>query len=193
MKSLRERKKSETRRRLAVAAVDLLIDEGDEGATVAAIAERAGVSARTFHNYFPKRDDAYLYFVDVVTEEWEKRFETLPADDGPVRNVRTLLTEMLSPSEGNLISPVKLIQLGEHIAVLFSKEERMCAKSKMRGLEDDMVERYSDLFSRLELQVLLPALFAGAGVAIERSIEDGAYPIDYVNQAFDFFEERFGK
>ncbi|HJE91960.1 MAG TPA: TetR family transcriptional regulator, partial [Dietzia timorensis] len=51
MKSLRERKKSETRRRLAVAAVELLAEEGEEGVTIAAIADRAGVSTRTFHNY----------------------------------------------------------------------------------------------------------------------------------------------
>ena len=59
MTGLREQKKRRTRLSLATAAVELLICEGDEGATVAAIAARAGVSTRTFHNYFAAREDAF--------------------------------------------------------------------------------------------------------------------------------------
>lgn len=63
MTSLREREKADTRTRLSVAAVELLVSHGVEGATVAAIAERAGVSTRTFDNYFARREDVFLYFV----------------------------------------------------------------------------------------------------------------------------------
>ena len=58
--SLRDRKKAETRERIAYAAVDLLVNEGAENATIAKIAERADISPRTFHNYFPHRDAALL-------------------------------------------------------------------------------------------------------------------------------------
>lgn len=50
MCGLRERKKQQTRERIAAAAVALLSEEGDEHATVARISEQAGVSPRTFHN-----------------------------------------------------------------------------------------------------------------------------------------------
>ena len=43
MSGLREQKKRQTKIDLATAAVSLLVTEGDEGATVAAIASGAGV------------------------------------------------------------------------------------------------------------------------------------------------------
>ena len=53
--SLRERKKAETRDRLARASVELLLEYGVEQTTVSEITARAGVSTRTFHNYFAHR------------------------------------------------------------------------------------------------------------------------------------------
>lgn len=40
--------------------MELAVEFGLDGLTVDAIAERAGVSARTFFNYFPAKDDAIL-------------------------------------------------------------------------------------------------------------------------------------
>ncbi|WP_344084532.1 TetR family transcriptional regulator [Nostocoides veronense] len=57
---LRERKKRETRLAIHRAALELAVEFGLDGLTVDAIAERAGVSARTFFNYFPAKDDAIL-------------------------------------------------------------------------------------------------------------------------------------
>ena len=57
---LRERKRVETRHRIADAALDLTLEHGLEGATVEAISAAAGVSPRTFFNYFDSKDDALL-------------------------------------------------------------------------------------------------------------------------------------
>jgi AcrR family transcriptional regulator len=57
---LRERKKSETRRALIDAAIDLASRDGFDATTVDDIAEAVGVSARTFHRYFPRKEDAVL-------------------------------------------------------------------------------------------------------------------------------------
>src|SRR6478736_8144712 len=57
---LRERKRVETRHRIADAAVDLTLEHGLDGATVEAISAAAGVSPRTFFNYFDSKDDALL-------------------------------------------------------------------------------------------------------------------------------------
>ncbi|MFN7243046.1 MAG: TetR/AcrR family transcriptional regulator, partial [Dietzia cercidiphylli] len=73
MASLRERKKADTLTRLSVAAVELLVAEGAEGATVSAIADRAGVSTRTFHNYFAHREDAFVHFLREQVAEWVRR------------------------------------------------------------------------------------------------------------------------
>lgn len=58
--SLRERKKVETWTAIHDAAASLALYQGLEQATVEVIAERAGISARTFFNYFPAKEDAVL-------------------------------------------------------------------------------------------------------------------------------------
>jgi AcrR family transcriptional regulator len=57
---LRERKKLATRAALGQAAWRLTIERGYEHARVEDIAAAAGVSARTFNNYFPSKEDALL-------------------------------------------------------------------------------------------------------------------------------------
>ncbi|WP_101254909.1 TetR/AcrR family transcriptional regulator [Streptomyces barkulensis] len=57
---LRERKKRATRAALTEAAVRLAAEHGAEHVTVEAISEAAGVSPRTFFNYFDSRDDAFV-------------------------------------------------------------------------------------------------------------------------------------
>jgi AcrR family transcriptional regulator len=57
---LRERKKAETRRALSSAALRLAEAHGPDRVTVEAIAERAGVSSRTFFNYFSSKEDAIM-------------------------------------------------------------------------------------------------------------------------------------
>lgn len=57
---VRDRKRAETFRRIHEAAVDLTLRDGLAAATVADIAERAGVSRRTFFNYYPSKEDAVL-------------------------------------------------------------------------------------------------------------------------------------
>lgn len=58
--SLRERKRAATRAAIEAAALDLVLADGPEATTVDAIAARAGVSQRTFFNYFDSKDAAIL-------------------------------------------------------------------------------------------------------------------------------------
>ena len=58
---LRERKKAATRRALYEAAVRLAIAHGADKITVEAIADEAGVSRRTFSNYFASKEEALLH------------------------------------------------------------------------------------------------------------------------------------
>ncbi|MFB4301311.1 TetR/AcrR family transcriptional regulator [Actinomadura sp. NTSP31] len=58
---LRERKKEATRTALHEAAMRLAVEHGLDAVTVEAIADAAGVSRRTFSNYFDGKEDALLY------------------------------------------------------------------------------------------------------------------------------------
>ncbi|MFD6857076.1 TetR/AcrR family transcriptional regulator [Rhodococcus sp. NPDC060090] len=65
---LRERKKQNTRRALRESALQLALEHGPENVRVEDIAEAAGVSPRTYNNYFPSREHA---IVAAVTAERE--------------------------------------------------------------------------------------------------------------------------
>lgn len=58
---LRERKKRDTRRALSDAALELMFERGIENVVREDIAERAGVSVRTFTNYFSNKYEAVGY------------------------------------------------------------------------------------------------------------------------------------
>lgn len=57
---LRERKKLATREALADAALRMAADHGMEQVTVEAVTAAVGVSVRTFFNYFPTLEDAFV-------------------------------------------------------------------------------------------------------------------------------------
>jgi AcrR family transcriptional regulator len=61
MAGLRERKKLDTRRALSDAALTLAFERGFESVTREAIADLAGVSLRTFNNYFTGKYEALAY------------------------------------------------------------------------------------------------------------------------------------
>ncbi|MFC8227684.1 TetR/AcrR family transcriptional regulator [Streptomyces sp. NPDC057287] len=92
---LRERKKQATRRAIAEAAVRLAAEHGVEHVTVEAISEAAGVSPRTFFNYFPSHDDAFVLIDDEVGERIRESVRGAPADRAPLDVVRdALVTEL---------------------------------------------------------------------------------------------------
>jgi AcrR family transcriptional regulator len=67
---LRERKKQATRKALRDAALRLALERGPDNVRVDDIAEAAGVSPRTYNNYFASREQA---IVAAVTAEREAR------------------------------------------------------------------------------------------------------------------------
>ncbi|GII55222.1 TetR family transcriptional regulator [Planotetraspora thailandica] len=57
---LRERKKRETRQRIADVAMGLFLQRGFDNVTVAEVARTADVSVNTVFNYFPTKEDLFL-------------------------------------------------------------------------------------------------------------------------------------
>jgi AcrR family transcriptional regulator len=57
---MRERKKLATREALSAAALRLALEHGPQNVRVDDIAEAAGVSPRTYNNYFSSREEAIM-------------------------------------------------------------------------------------------------------------------------------------
>jgi AcrR family transcriptional regulator len=92
--SLRERNRLSTWSAIHEAAARMALDEGLDQATVAAISAAAGVSARSFFNYFPTKEDAVLGLRGAtVSDDSVARFQA-PGPDLLTRTVR-LTNEVL--------------------------------------------------------------------------------------------------
>ena len=79
--SLRERKKRAPRDALRRSAVRLVASRGLAAVTVQDIAADADVSARTFFNYFPSKEDAVSGWDPAVLSDMVERLRKRPAGE----------------------------------------------------------------------------------------------------------------
>ncbi|WP_326686617.1 MULTISPECIES: TetR family transcriptional regulator [unclassified Streptomyces] len=88
---LRERKKLETRTALRGAAVRLYLEHGPAAVTVHDICEAAGVSPRTFFNYFDTKDDAVFDWDHRLTCQLVELLAARPREEPPLEALRQTL------------------------------------------------------------------------------------------------------
>ncbi|HEX3788111.1 MAG TPA: TetR family transcriptional regulator [Pseudonocardiaceae bacterium] len=97
---LREEKKQATREALRAAALRLALERGPDNVRVDDIAEAAGVSTRTYNNYFSSREQA---IVAAVTAERESRIAAVVAAATDVRLtdavVGAIVAQYTNPAE----------------------------------------------------------------------------------------------
>jgi len=112
---LRERKKRETRRALNLAALDLVQEKGFAAVTTEEIAARAGVSARTFFNYFPSKEAAVIGTTAEELEAYAAALQTAVEGESPLDSLRRILAGMLAPAsiDRELRARRRRILLGE--------------------------------------------------------------------------------
>jgi AcrR family transcriptional regulator len=78
---LRERKKQATREALRLAALRLAVEKGWDQVRVEDIAAEAGVSPRTFNNYFASKDEAFLATAYDRAERVQAALAARPPDE----------------------------------------------------------------------------------------------------------------
>ncbi|MEZ5095531.1 MAG: TetR family transcriptional regulator [Nocardioides sp.] len=117
--SWRDRKREETVRALAHAAYDIVRDHGIGAVTAEAVAERAGVSRRTFFNYFPSVESVLTASVARFFTSLGERLDSRP-DTEPV--LASVLAVIADPAD---------VELVERIGVLATAAD---ASAQARGL-----------------------------------------------------------
>ncbi|MFC8373215.1 MULTISPECIES: TetR/AcrR family transcriptional regulator [unclassified Streptomyces] len=182
---LRERKKRATRAALAEAAVRLAAEHGAEKVTVEAISAAAGVSVRTFFNYFDTRDDAFVVIDADAGARMRQAVLDAPAALSPLQALREALAAELAEAEQQHelwrlhaqvvhASPHLLVRtLGAHMADETGLAEAVAARIRAGGptasvsppacATDEERRGALDLYPRL--------LAAVAGTAVRTSVE----------------------
>jgi AcrR family transcriptional regulator len=109
---LRERKRVETRRRIAEAAVRLTTEHGIASTTVDQIAESAGVSRATFFRYFESKELAIATGLsEVAVYVLISVLSELPAELGPLEAVRAshaAIGAIYQPDHAELLEQAQL-------------------------------------------------------------------------------------
>lgn len=90
---LRARNRAQTVRRLEEAAWEIVAEHGFEAATADAIAERAGVSRRTFFNYFPRVELVLQERMREAIAGLVERFLARPNTESMRESLAAILTE----------------------------------------------------------------------------------------------------
>lgn len=190
MTGLREEKKRRTKRDLAVAAVELLLSEGRDGATVAAIAARAGVSTRTFHNYFAAREDAFLHFVEETVTGWIGEVESAPAEETPFETLRRTLRDLCIRPGSDHGAGANLMTITEHALADMGLEGRHRVLAMFDGVVDIIVARSDGQLSRFRAATLVNVCLTLCGhvldVAAEPDLSGGRDLGELLDDAFDY-------
>ncbi|GAB2982783.1 TetR family transcriptional regulator [Amycolatopsis acidiphila] len=91
----REQKKLATRRALADAALRLCVEKGFDQVTVEQITHEAGVSLRTFFNYFSGKEDAVVAGDAATAEALVAAFARRPTGEPVLTALHAAITEVL--------------------------------------------------------------------------------------------------
>lgn len=97
---LRIRRHAATRLEISEITVDLFASQGAQRTTVSNIANAAGVSERTFHRYFPTKEDAVSPALDAGWYEYVQAFERRPQDELVVDSLVAALEHSLNSRNG---------------------------------------------------------------------------------------------
>lgn len=122
---LRDRKKAATRAALSEAAVRLSAQRGFESVTAEAIASEAGVSTRTFHNYFASKEDAVLCQIESSVQEWVEALKARPEGEPIWESLQHLAMGMVAETGRPMEEMRAVSRLVEESPALMAKKLQM--------------------------------------------------------------------
>ncbi|NLE78777.1 MAG: TetR family transcriptional regulator [Rhodococcus sp.] len=123
--SLRDRKKAATRAALSDAAARLARALGIECVTADAIASEAGVSTRTFHNYFANKEEAVLAHFESAVRDWVDLLRARPAEEPILDSLEHLMVEIVLHPDRTLEETFELVGVVEASPALVAKKMEM--------------------------------------------------------------------
>jgi AcrR family transcriptional regulator len=192
---LRERKKAETRRALASAALRLADELGPDGVTVEAIAEAAGVSPRTFFNYFSTKDDAIVGTTPAHSSELLSNLIARPEEEAPLEALRATARELVGTLEAGADDWMRRHHLFQRYPALSARHASRFAEVE-RGLVEEIARRTGldpdlDTYPALVVSTALGAIRVAMAVWQERN-RPGPLA-DLLDETFDHLTKGLGR
>ncbi|AMO04356.1 MULTISPECIES: TetR/AcrR family transcriptional regulator [Mycobacteriaceae] len=157
---LRERKKRELRALLSAVALDLAVEHGVAGVRIEEIASAAGVSPRTFNNYYPSKEAAIVGVAAIRADVFRAALRARPADEPLPQALRAAAAALFSDEPDRAwMARARLIRSEPS---LFA-EERKSDIEVERVLADEIAERTGtdpdvDLAPRLAAATVIAAI-----------------------------------
>ncbi|QKG18852.1 TetR family transcriptional regulator [Actinomadura verrucosospora] len=164
--SLRERKKVATRQALSRAAALLAVERGVEGVTIEAIADAAGVSPRTFHNYFPGKEEAIVAPLTDGAQAVIDALRVRPAGEPIWDALRAVVREVLLQTDTR-DETIALLRVVKRNPGLVGKQ--LCGLGEMQRQIAEVIAARTGTHAGRDLY---PHLLAGAaGVAMRTAVD----------------------
>jgi AcrR family transcriptional regulator len=177
---LRSKKKLATYHALAAAARTLTIERGPDGVTVEEIADLAGVSPRTFFNYFSCKEEAIVGSEPKMITSLAEQVEQRPAEEDPLAALEAVLASEenaeLADHWRHRVEALESVLGGEETG----SDRALRWKQRIEALESVLeAEENSDLAQRWKQRMdlarrfpqLLPRHLAGLA-QLERALAD---------------------
>jgi AcrR family transcriptional regulator len=172
---LRERKRQQTRQELITAAMRLFEEKGYEQTTVAEIAAAAGVSTKTFFNYFASKDEVLFPHlsrrIDAAIALIEQRGPGAPVAEVLVAAMQHMLADALTEEVDGGLAAVRLPMIMSVPAVQAATLHRyfMAETQLARALQ----RAYSDTLDPAAAAAVIGSVMGAAIAAALVCLQDG--------------------
>ncbi|MCK2216001.1 TetR/AcrR family transcriptional regulator [Actinomadura sp. ATCC 31491] len=171
---LRERKKRETRQRIADIAMGLFMAKGFDNVTVAEVARAADVSVNTVFNYFRTKEDLFADRQDVVVDLPRKVLRERRPGEGVVAAFRRDFLDAMAGRDwryglnqgGDAVS--KVIAGSPALVARFREIQEQREEALAAALADELDAAPEDLTPRLAAAQILTATRLLSAYATER-------------------------
>ncbi|MFB7917615.1 TetR family transcriptional regulator [Streptomyces sp. NPDC056061] len=189
---LRERKKEATRQAVHEATLRLTVEHGFDHVTVEAVADAAGISRRTFSNYFAGKEDALLHGEEQHIRALVQTVRDRPAEESAWTALRAAMeqfTERISPPEREWALRTRLAM--RHPSLLARQLANHAALE--RDLADAVAPRRGPSGKPVRPTVLAAAFLSSLRIAMRMWIEEdlAREPAEVMGEILDEMACRF--
>ncbi|MFF9347528.1 TetR family transcriptional regulator [Streptomyces sp. NPDC014734] len=189
---LRERKKEATRQAVHEATLRLTVEHGFDHVTVEAVADAAGISRRTFSNYFAGKEDALLHGEEQHIRALVQAVRDRPAEESAWTALRAAVrqfAERVSPPEREWALRTRLAM--RHPSLLARQLANHAALE--RDLADAVAARRGPSGKQVRPTVLAAAFLASLRISMRMWIEEdlAREPAEVMGEVLDEMACRF--